>query len=184
MQRFTAAARAASATAGELGYDWQFYLPRLPFMRDQFPGVLPLWDTWVKGFVGRFGWLDVGFPQMIAKLALAIYVALVGLAAAALWRGRALLRSRWAELGTYVLMALGLLAAIHHAGYRGRADTGVPFEQARYLLPLLPLYGAIVALAVRGAGRRWGHALAVTIVVLALAHGLFAQLLVISRFYG
>ena len=38
-------------------------------------------------------------------------------------------------------------------GISYRQNTGNTFEQARYLLPLLPLYGA-VALAARGIGRR------------------------------
>ena len=51
-------------------------------------------------------------------------------------------------------------------------------------MPLLPLYAAGVALAARGAGRRFERPVAALVVTLALAHGLFAQLLVISRFYG
>jgi hypothetical protein len=72
-------------------------------------------------------------------------------------------------------------------GWQGvtyRHDTGFPFEQARYLLPLLGLYGLLVALAARGAGRRWGPAVGAALVMLAMAHGLFAGLLTISRYYG
>ena len=41
----------------QLGYVWQLYLPRLPFMDPQFSGFRP-WDIWFKGFIGNFGWLD------------------------------------------------------------------------------------------------------------------------------
>ena len=68
--------------------------------------------------------------------------------------------------------------------YRGRIDNGYVFEQARYLLPLLPLYAAIVALAVRGAGRRWAPVAAGVLVVAALGHDLFAQLVTIARYYA
>ena len=44
--------------------------------------------------------------------------------------------------------------------------------------------GAALALAARGAGRRWGPAVGALIVVLFLAHDIFSQLLVASRFYG
>jgi len=61
--------------------------------------------------------------------------------------------------------------------------TGIFFEQARYLFPVLALYGAFVALAVIGSGRRWEKAAGVTVVVLAVGHSLFSQLLTIDRFY-
>jgi hypothetical protein len=54
----------------------------------------------------------------------------------------------------------------------------------RYLLPLLPLYGALLALAARGAGRRLLPVAGAAIVVLALAHDVFAQLLLVGRFYA
>jgi 4-amino-4-deoxy-L-arabinose transferase-like glycosyltransferase len=168
----------------ELSYIWQLYLPRLPFLRDTFPGPFPLWDLWFRGFIGRFGWLDYDFPTWVNRLALWIYLPLLGLVGAALAAGRRRLRRRWAELASYTVMALGVLLVIGHAGYAAWASGGYPFEQPRYLLPLLPLYGALLALAARGAGRRFGPAVGVLIVALAVAHGLFAQLLTLSRYYG
>ena len=47
-----------------------------------------------------------------------------------------------------------------------------------------PLAAALLALAARGAGKRWGPAVGALIVVLFLAHDVFSQLLVVSRFYG
>jgi hypothetical protein len=46
------------------------------------------------------------------------------------------------------------------------------------------LFGAILALAARGAGRRWGPAVGALIVVLVFGHDIFSQLLVVSRYYG
>jgi hypothetical protein len=63
-------------------------------------------------------------------------------------------------------------------------ESGNTFEQARYLLPLVPLYGALVAVAALGAGRRFARPVAALLVLLAMAHGLFAQFLMIARFYG
>ena len=44
----------------ELSHIWQLFLPHL-WMQRQF-SYLPLWETWFKGLVGRFGWLDYDFP--------------------------------------------------------------------------------------------------------------------------
>jgi hypothetical protein len=63
------------------------------------------------------------------------------------------------------------------------AVEGTAYAQPRYLLPMLALFGAALALAARGA-RRWGPAIGCLLVVLVLAQDLFSQLQVISRFYG
>ena len=108
----------------------------------------------------------------------------VALAGIALGRRRGLLRERWPELLAYAVMALGVMGSIGFLGIRFTADTGEGFAQARYLLPFLPLYGAFAALAALGAGRRYGRAVGALVVMLAMAHGLLAQLLVVSRFYA
>jgi hypothetical protein len=113
-------------------------------------------------------------------------VALVVLAAVELVRAalRGDLAGRWGELATYAAVVGGLLVLIGWAGYRARV-TGAPgFEQARYLLPLLPLYGAGVALAARLWGPRRGPVVAALLVGVALSHDVLAQLLTVSRFYG
>jgi hypothetical protein len=68
------------------------------------------------------------------------------------------------------------------AHQKGLVEPG--WAQPRYLLPLLPVGGVIVAIAARGAGRRWGPAVGALVVVLFLAHDIFSQLLVVARFYG
>jgi hypothetical protein len=83
-----------------------------------------------------------------------------------------------------VLIAVGLLGLLNWIGYGVQLGEAEGFEQARYLLPLLGLYGAIVALAARGAGRRYGPALGVLIVSVAILHSLLAMLLTMTRYYG
>jgi hypothetical protein len=85
---------------------------------------------------------------------------------------------------TWLTIAAGLLGSIGFLGIRYRQDSGFVFEQARYLLPLLPLYASGLVLAALAVGRRWGRQLGAAIVLLALAHGVFAQLLLIARFYA
>jgi hypothetical protein len=166
-----------------LAYLWQFYLPRLPFMSEQQVGI-PLYNVWFQGFIGHFGWLDTAFPTWVYRIAAALFAAVLALAATALWVGRAAVLRRRGELLVWVTMLVGLLAGIGVLGYRARLTNGYIFEQARYLLPLLALYGGVVALAARGAGRRAGPAVAGALVVLAFGHTVVSVLLVVGRFYG
>jgi 4-amino-4-deoxy-L-arabinose transferase-like glycosyltransferase len=169
--------------AERVSYTWQLYLPRLPFMSDQFD-YFPLRSTFFNGTIGTFGWLDTTFANWVYDVALVLALALLALLVVELVRRRAVLWRRLPEAITYAAMVAGLLASIGVLGLRYRLDTGFAFEQARYLLPFLPLYAAGVVLAARGVGRRFELPLATVLVVLAMAHGLFAQLLVVSRFYG
>jgi len=168
---------------GQLFYLWQVVFPPLPGMTDQTPNNI-LWKVYVQGFIGRFGWFQFEFQQWVYWLGLGVLVSIAGLAAAGLARGRAALRSRWPEALTYAAIAAGLLLFVEVAAYRYRTNSGQFFEQARYLLPLLPFYGAVVALAARAVGRRWGPALGAFMVVLFMGHSLFAMFLSISRWYA
>ncbi len=170
---------------GQLSYLWQFFLPRLPFMEDFFPAYpdYGVWDVYIQGFVGRFGWFQFGFPMWVNHVGLAVLVLVAGLAGAELVRCREALRRRWPELAAYATMLVGTLLLVGVTGYRLRALAGLNFEQPRYLFTLLPLYGAVVALAARGVGRRWGHTAGVVLVVTAGWHSVFALLLSINRYY-
>jgi len=176
-------AAAAVTFADQLSYTWQLYLPRLPFMSSEFFHY-PGWETWYRGFIGEFGWLDTTFDLWVYRVSLVVTIPLVVLAAVALWRRRATLRERLPEILTYGTLVLGILVSIGVLGLRYRRSTGFEFEQARYILPFLPLYAAAVAAAAIGAGRRFARPVGALLVTLAAVHGLFAQLLVISRFYG
>ena len=56
--------------------------------------------------------------------------------------------------------------------------------EPRYLLVMLPLLGAVLVLAMRGAGRRWAPVVGAAMVVLFIGHDIFSQLQVIARYYG
>lgn len=170
---------------GQISYLWQFFLPRLPFMADAFPGYpdYPLWDVYIQGFIGRFGSFQYGFPMWVNQMGLGVLLLVAGLAAVELFRSRQALRRRGPELCVYATMLAGTLLLVGITGYRFRAAEGLNFEQPRYLFALLPLYGAVVALAARGVGRRWGHTAGVVLVTVAAWHSLFALLLSIDRYY-
>jgi 4-amino-4-deoxy-L-arabinose transferase-like glycosyltransferase len=172
---------AGASLAGQFSYAWQALLPRLPFMADRIPWYVP-WEVYFKGFVGKFGWFEFGFPAAWYYVAAAIFAPIGALAARALLRARGAVRRRWPEIVVYLAMIVGVLAMVEIAAYRYTVDVGQWFEQARYLFPLLPLYGALVALAVIGAGR-WGRQLGALLVVLAMGHSLCSMLLSIDRFY-
>jgi 4-amino-4-deoxy-L-arabinose transferase-like glycosyltransferase len=166
-----------------ISYAWQFYLPRLPFM-DSFFGTYQLRDVWFDGFIGAFGWLEFAFPRWVYNVSLALAIGVLALAARELWSLREALRRRLWELATYVVLTLGLLALIAGTGYVARVDGAIGYEQPRYLFPLLALYGALIAIAARGAGRRYGPAVGVLLVCIAIAHTAAAMLLTLTRYYG
>jgi 4-amino-4-deoxy-L-arabinose transferase-like glycosyltransferase len=168
----------------EASYVWQLYLPRLPGMASDFPGLSPMRQLWFNGYVGLYGWLDTPFPAWVQTAALIPAAAIVALCGCSLVQGRALLRARAGELVVYAAIAVGLMLLIGADSYAGFPRTDAEYAQARYLLPLLPLAGAVLALAARGAGRRWGPAVGVLIVVLFVSHDVFSQLQEVARFYG
>jgi hypothetical protein len=84
----------------------------------------------------------------------------------------------------YAVMAVGLLAVIGYLGARDLATSSTLFPQARYLFPLLAFYALAIALATKALPRRWAPVLGGLLVVLAMAHSLFAETLTISRYYG
>jgi 4-amino-4-deoxy-L-arabinose transferase-like glycosyltransferase len=166
-----------------LSYTWQLYLPRLPFQADLIPGVPPQ-NLWLDGFIGRFGWLDYGFGPWVYDAGLIAAIAIALLAVAGAVAGRRQLRARGAELAVYVVATLGLMFVIARFGYSAYVSAPYPFEQARYLLPLLAPFAAVLVLAARAAGRRHAPIAGAIVVALMAAHSLFSQLLTLSRYYG
>jgi 4-amino-4-deoxy-L-arabinose transferase-like glycosyltransferase len=169
---------------GELSYIWQFYLPRLPGMATDFPGLSPIHQIWFDRVVGLYGWLDTPFPVWVENLALIPAALLTILGIRALVTLRATLGRRLLELAVYAVMSLGVLVLVGSDSYLGFPGQAGTYGEPRYLLPMLPLIGAGLALSARGAGRRWGPAAGTLIVILLLAHNIFSQLQVIARFFG
>ena len=170
--------------SGAISYIWQFYLPRLPFMHDDLPGLFTTRQIWFRDVIGLYGWGDTAFPGWVYDFALLPVSLILVLCARALVLVRASLRERVSELATYSLMSVGLLVLVGASGYLAFPGSAVEFTDARYLLPMVALWGAVLALAARGAGKRWGPVAGILIVVLVIAHDLFSQLQVIARYYG
>jgi hypothetical protein len=170
--------------AAKLSYAWQLYLPRLPGMVSDFPDISTTRQIWFDGFVGLYGWSDTAFPNWVYDVALIPAVAVACLAIRALLARQAALRARASEICVYALMSVGVMVMVAGASYGEFPEVDASFAQVRYLFPMLALLGALLALAARGAGRRWGPAAGVLIVVLILAQDIFSQLLVVSHYYG
>jgi 4-amino-4-deoxy-L-arabinose transferase-like glycosyltransferase len=168
---------------GEIAYIWQLYLPRLPFMHHDFSVFAPR-QIWFDGYIGLYGWLDTTFPTWVYNLALIPEILIAGLCLRTLLTNRTTLRQRATELVVYATIAAGLLLLLGISSYSEFPEYGASYGEARYLLPLLPLLGALLALAARGAGRRWGPIIGTLIVTLAFAHDIFSQIQVVARYYN
>jgi 4-amino-4-deoxy-L-arabinose transferase-like glycosyltransferase len=168
----------------EISYIWQFYLPRLPGMSDYFPGILTTRDIWFDRTVGLYGWLDTVFPGWVYDVALIPTAVIGGLCIRALLASRVSLRRRAVELAVYGAMAVGELVLVGADSYiQAFEPQGELFAEPRYLLPMIAILGATLALAARGA-RRWMPVAGTLIVVAVFAHDLFSQLQVIARYHG
>ena len=168
-----------------LGYVWQDYFPRLPFMRDAFPVDFPPWHRWFLDLSGRFGWGDYEIPRPAAKVAAIVVLCLLIVAALdVLVRRRRAARNAWREWFTYLTMCAGLMFLLGYTGYGYAKVTGYGFEQGRYLLPLAALYAVVLALAFRALGSRAGPIAAVSVVVGTMLLNVCGMVVTVARFYA
>lgn len=168
----------------ELLYMWQVYLPRLPGSHNYYGELFTTRQIWFNGLVGLYGWVDTVFPGWVYDLAIVPVALILGLCARELVRLRTQLSRRGVELVIYALMTIGVLTIVAASSFQTASTHPGAFTEPRYLLPMLALWGAVLALAARGAGRRWGPAVGALIVVLILAHDIFSQMQVLARYYG
>lgn len=167
-------------------YVWQFYLPRLGFMNPTIgPPNYGFREAYVDRLYGTLAQLEVVLPHRAEQaLWLLSVVALVALVVV-LVRSRDAVRRRLPEFLVLLSAILALLLGLHLAAYRAMlGNPGDPIVTARYLLPLLPLFGAAIAL-IAGALRPRAAAVFTGLV---LAGGVVLQLeslgLLVERFYA
>ncbi|HTR88488.1 MAG TPA: hypothetical protein VMG62_00085, partial [Solirubrobacteraceae bacterium] len=169
----------------KLSYAWELYLPRLPGMTHYFPGISTWRSIWFDRSVGLYGWMDITFPNWVDSVALVVAVAVAALCCRELVLRRRALRRRLPELVSYGAIVAGVLLTIAVSSFDSDViEHNGAFGEPRYLLTALPLLGAMVTLAVRGAGRRWIPVAGAALVVLFLGHDVFSQLQAIGRYYG
>lgn len=170
------------ASSGLLSYLWQYLFPPVGSMTNFFGVGWTVRDLWVPMWVGKFGWYDYQFPTPVNRLALGLYT-VIGIAALAALvpRVRRIPTVRWLTI-VYALLALGLLFAIARVGYPLRRSGTTIFEQARYFLPLIPLYALAFALASTWL-KRWARPALTVFVGISILHLLFAFELTVQRYY-
>lgn len=143
------AARGAPSVgvARRLGsYLWQFYLPKLPFMNQTLSPDWSFRDVYVDRFFGTFAQLEVVLSSQWLKLLYGGTLVGLALLVVALVVDRRKLRARWELVAVCAATALAVLLAVHLVAYRTLVgDPTDPVFTGRYLLPLMPLYGATIA---------------------------------------
>jgi Predicted membrane protein (DUF2142) len=167
----------------EASYIWQYFLPRLPGMANDFPGISTTRQIWFDRSVGLYGWLDVYFPVWVYTVALLPAGLIAALFLRALLASRRALRRRAGELLAYAVIGLGVLVLIGADSYLAFPERAGSYSEPRYLLPMAALFAAVLALAARGAGRRWGPSVGTLLILMFLAYDIFSQLLVVGRYY-
>lgn len=164
-------------------YLWQFYFPKLPF-QEPFPSStgLPVYDVFLKGAWGSFGWLEVVLAEPVYVALAVVTVGTFAAAGVALWRGR---RSIDLRIALFLVLVAGtLLAGLHWTEYHFVIGGNPNFMQGRYVLPLVALGGAALAKALTLVPRVWrapGVAMAIGLLV---ALQLYSLGLVLQRYYA
>lgn len=174
-----------AAVLKELSYSWQLFFPHLPGMTSYFKGVFPLREIWFDRSVGFYGWMDTTFPTWVDNVALVLAAVVAVLCVRELLVRRDALRGRLMEIAAYGAIVVGVLLMLGVSSYHcDLIEHECSLGEPRYLLPLLPLFGAGIVLAIRGAGRKWAPVVGAAMVVLFLGHDLLSQLQTIARYYG
>jgi hypothetical protein len=166
-----------------LSYLWQWYLPKLPFMHDFWPGI-PAYDVFFKGFFAAFGHLEVTFPGWVYRSLAVVSLFTLVLVAVAVYRARSEARTIVPRL----LLAVGAVAAtallVNVRSYLALIQSGQSFAQGRYLLMTIGVYGVAVATASKAFGRHWGIVAGTAFVVALAGLDAFSLGLVLLRYYS
>jgi hypothetical protein len=166
-------------------YLWQFYLPKLGFMS---PSISPGWGfrgVYVERFFGTFAQLEVTLPPALLSLLHAATLAAIALLAVAIVARRRALRARWELVAVCAATVVALIGTIHLVAFRTLLGTPTdPVFTGRYLLPLVPLYGAAIAWLVSLLPRRVAPIAGGVVLSGAVLLELAALGVTTARFYG
>ena len=167
-------------------YLWQFYLPKLSFMTTT---VGPVDYDIRKGFVDRiFGTLaqlEVVLPPNVENIAWWVTrLGLVALVVALVLKRRALREN--AGVAVVLFTAIWtLVLGLHLVAYRSMINTpGDPIITARYLLPLVALFGIAIAIVATVLPRLVRGAYSGLVLAAGVAAQIISLGLLLERFYA
>ena len=180
------ATRANGSAREFLSYVWQFYLPKLSFMTPKIgPSDYGFRQAYVERLYGTLAQLEVVLPRGVEAWLYWITIAgLIGLVVALVIR-RASVRRESASAWVLSLTIFSILLGLHLVAYRAMLGTpGDPIVTARYLLPLLPLFGVALALIAKALPARVAGAFAGFVLAAGVALQLGSIGLLVERFYA
>jgi hypothetical protein len=164
-------------------YLWQFYLPRMGFMTP----VVPRWgirQAFIDRLFGGYAWFEISPPtRVLSVVTVAAAVTIVSAIAGVVGQWRSSARTT-DVLFVLIVAVVGYLALLHAAAFRSLLRVPDPVITGRYLLVLMPLYGAGIAFAVGWLPRRLAVGAGVVVLVGLTALQLDALALLFARFYA
>jgi 4-amino-4-deoxy-L-arabinose transferase-like glycosyltransferase len=129
-----------------LSYVWQFYLPRLPFQTASIAESGAYFSIWIREGWATFGWLDVQIVNWVYSVI--GWICGVFLVAGVAFVSRVRGRRNLSLLAFFALALVGLLGLLHVTDYRAILASGFALFQGRYVLPVIGLFGLVVAFVV------------------------------------
>jgi hypothetical protein len=164
-------------------YMWQFYLPRLSFMTP----VEPHWgikQAFIDRLFGGYVQFEISLPSWaLTVLAVGAVATVVSAVIGVIVRWRS--GSRPTDILVVLTVAVvGYFLLLHAAGFRSLLSTNDPVITGRYLLPLVPLYGVGIALAVSWLPRRVAAGAGVLVLASLTVVQIASLALVYTRFYA
>lgn len=179
------ALKGAVTTTGlrQLGtYLWQFYFGRPEFLAPVGPEY-GFREVMVERYFGGYAQFEVYFS---AALNDAFWWGMIAIAVCAVVaivkHGR--LADQWDVVLVLASAPVATFALLHAIAFPLVIGAGDPIITGRYLLPLIALYGAAIALAVAWLPRRWGVALGGALLAALALIELGAMAITIERFYA
>jgi 4-amino-4-deoxy-L-arabinose transferase-like glycosyltransferase len=167
-------------------YVWQFYLPKLGFMNPSIgPPDYGFRRAFTERLYGTLAQLEVVLPHTLGTWMLWLTVlGLIALVVALVLQRDAVRRNAPIAivLGATII---ALLLGLHLAAYRSMLTSpGDPIITARYLLPLLPLFGAAIVIVARALPRTGAAVFAGLVLAGGVALQFVSLGLLWERFYA
>jgi Predicted membrane protein (DUF2142) len=169
---------------GYLGYLWQVFLPRLPFMAKHFENTSsPAFVIFDERGWGAFGWYVVFFPKWVYVVLLVAMLLTVALGIVAVVRESTFVRRHAPELFVLALMPIAVVAGVEAAFYTPGTRPLIA-EFGRYAFPAIVPLAALAVGSLHAFGRRSMVYAGAGLLVAMLALSYAAQLTTLTGFYA